>query len=496
MKDLPSENYLTNLFQFTNDLIHILDMEGRIQKVNPSWLKNLGYTFEEVKNKSIYEFIDVNDHDLHKAYRKDVINGINTGLIELTLISKNKLKIPVEGQVNNIFSESGIFYTQAILRNITDKKETEKRNLEIQNRLTRFFQYAPDAVIVIDENQMITEWNLKAEITFGYTYQEVYQQPLNELIIPPAYRAAHIQGMKHFLASGEGPVLNKTIEITAIRKDGKEFPVSLSISNIQIDNKWLFIAFISDISERKNMEESLILKQAELLQSQLMDKRKTDFLTVASHELKTPLTSIKAYTQVALNIVKKRSDEQLMSFLSKIDNQSSKLNHLIAELTDLSRIDLGRMDINKTKVKLSTFIADVVSSLQPIIQQHTIELKNIVSIELEIDLIRIEQVLINLISNAAKFSPVGKPIEISTALNNEFLIISVRDYGIGVPAKNQEKLFNRYYRVTEISNHVSGFGIGLYIASEIVKHHGGNINVQSELNQGSVFSFTIPVQQV
>jgi PAS domain S-box-containing protein len=80
MKDLPSENYLTNLFQFTNDLIHILDMEGRIQKVNPSWLKNLGYTFEEVKNKSIYEFIDVNDHDLHKAYRKDVINGINTGL--------------------------------------------------------------------------------------------------------------------------------------------------------------------------------------------------------------------------------------------------------------------------------------------------------------------------------------------------------------------------------------------------------------------------------
>jgi signal transduction histidine kinase len=119
-----------------------------------------------------------------------------------------------------------------------------------------------------------------------------------------------------------------------------------------------------------------------------------------------------------------------------------------------------------------------------------------VSIELEMDTIRIEQVLINLINNAAKFSPAGNPIEISTALNNEFLIISVKDYGIGVPAKNQERLFDRYYRVTEISNHVSGFGIGLYIASEIVKQHGGNINVRSELDQGSVFSFTLPVQKV
>ncbi len=494
MNDLQSGIYLRDLFEFTSDLIHIINMDGLIDTVNPAWLSNLGYTFEEVKLRSVYDFIDTHDHEAYRNNRKSVIEGGNSARILFALIGKDSSRVLVEGQVRTIKLDGGKYYTQAVLRNVTAEKAIEKRNLDIQKRLTNFFQYAPDAVIVIDQNQLITEWNLKAEYIFGFTNYEVLGQPLSEFIIPQHFREAHKKGMQHFMKFGEGPVLNKTIEITALHKKGKEFPISLSISNIKIDDQWLFVAFISDISERKNMEESLIQHQAELLQSKLMDKKKTDFLTVASHELKTPLTSIKAYTQVALSISKKQSNDQLNQFLSKINDQASKLNHLIAELMDMSRIELGKMGIRKVSCDIGQFLTDVITSIQPIILQHGIVLINSILADVEIDTIRIEQVLVNLINNAAKYSAPNSIIEVSTTLEDGFVIIAVRDFGMGIPPENLDQVFDRYYRVTEISNHVSGFGIGLYISSEIIKLHGGNIWVESELGKGSAFMFSLPVE--
>ena len=130
----------------------------------------------------------------------------------------------------------------------------------------------PDAVIVIDEYQKILEWNPKAEAIFGFTADEVIGSPLSETIIPHKYREAHKKGMAHFLQSGEGPVLNKTIDITALHKKGHEFYINLSISNVKMDGQWLFIAFLSDITERKKTEETLIYQEAELLQAKLLDQ--------------------------------------------------------------------------------------------------------------------------------------------------------------------------------------------------------------------------------
>ncbi len=124
----------------------------------------------------------------------------------------------------------------------------------------------PDGIVVINEHQEIMEWNPKAEMIFGFTAAEVIGKLLSDIIIPPQYREAHIKGMSHFLKTGEGPVLNKTIEITALHKKGNEFYINLSVSNVKLGNEWIFIAFLSDISERKKTEETLIRKEAELLQ--------------------------------------------------------------------------------------------------------------------------------------------------------------------------------------------------------------------------------------
>lgn len=361
-----------------------------------------------------------------------------------------------------------------------------------EKRLATFFAGAPDAVIVINEQQEILDWNPKAEHIFGFTAQEVKGLHLSDTIIPLQYREAHVRGMQHFLATGIGPVLNKTVEITALRKSGEEFYVNLSISNVKMDGEWIFIAFVSDISERKRMEERLIRKEAELLQSKLIEEQKDAFISIASHELKTPLTTIKAYTQLALSHQEGCSDS-LKSFLLKIDQYTGKLTHLLNELLDVSRIHTGNLNLASSKLDLKIFLEEVVASIQFITPKHQIIIEKNEHATVNIDILRMEQVITNLISNAAKYSPGRDKIIFRTGIIDGFVKVSCTDHGIGINDENLTKVFNRYYRVESSATEFGGLGIGLYISMEIIIQHGGEMWVESEPGKGSTFFFTLPL---
>jgi len=493
MSDIKTELYFRDLFEHTSDLVHILNLQGQIIMVNPSWLFHLGYTFEEVNGRSIYDFIKTDYHPLFKNNRNEVIKGYGTKEIEFELITKSGSTIVVKGQVSMLDNKVDLPYTRAVLKDITAQKLIESESELIKLRLSKFFRHAPDAVIVINEKQVITEWNLKAELIFGYNYDDAFGKPLSDLIIPHRYREAHLQGMERFMTTGHGPVLNKTIEISAMHKSGHEFPVSLSISNIKIFDEWMFVAFITDITERKNLESIAAQKETELLQSQLLDQRKTNFLSVASHELRTPLTAIKGYGQLAYSLVENEPDSKMKTFLIKMNEQTDKLNHFISELMDLSKIENGKLSINKQKVEFDKLLTGIIDVMRPIIKQHPIIISGSVAARLEIDSTRIEQVINNLISNAEKYSESGAEIEILSYIKQDFLIVQVKDKGIGLAAENFEKIFDRFFRVQEITNHVNGFGIGLFISSEIIKQHNGHIWVESEVGKGSTFSFSLPL---
>lgn len=290
-----------------------------------------------------------------------------------------------------------------------------------------------------------------------------------------------------------GPVLNKTIEISALHRSGHEFPVSLSISNVRIDGEWMFVAFITDITKRKELEALAIEKESELLRSKLLDERKTNFLTIASHELRTPLTTIKGYAQLVHNISKQEKYSKIQPFLTKIDEQTNKLRHLVNELMDLSKIDTGKLSINKQSVEFDKFLYETIDSLHQGIKQRPIIVVSSAVAMIEIDAFRIEQVINNLVSNAEKYSEIGAPIEICSYIQKDFLIVKVTDMGIGLAQENFEKIFDRFFRVKEITNHVNGFGIGLFICAEIIKQHNGHIWVESKQGKGSTFSFSLPL---
>ena len=471
-------------------------------------INNTKFKIEWCNNyKAGLEKFKLHEHDI---YFVDYSLGNQTGLellkeaIQLhctepiiLLTGKGNKEIDIEAMKSGatdylIKSDLSIEKLERCMRYSLDRSDALKAIKQSESRLKTFFQGGPDAVIIINENQDILEWNPKAEQIFGYKANEVLGQPLSEIIIPHQYREAHKKGMLHFLKTGEGPVLNKTIEITALNKKGKEFYINLSISNVKMKEGWVFIAFLSDISERKKTEEALIRKEAELLQVKLQEEKKDEFISIASHELKTPLTTIKAYTQLAMAL-SEGCTPVVTQYLQKADEYAGKLNDLINELLDVSKIHAGKLMLMQTEVEMDSFLSEVLGSMQQITSTHTISLEKNEPAKVKIDSLRLEQVIANLISNAAKYSPGKDQIIVNSVKSKDALVVSFTDFGIGIPKEKLSKIFNRFYRVDELSQDFSGLGIGLFITSEIIKQHSGKIWADSKEGEGSTFYFSLPI---
>lgn len=394
-----------------------------------------------------------------------------------------------------------LFFAVAAMAN-TNRRATElaeemtQRYRENEEHINNIFSNAPDAVVVIDSKSNVLRWNPKAEELFGWNAEEVMGKPIHEFIIPPRFREAHILGMEKYLATGIGPVLNRTIEITALNKKGNEFEIDLSISTVPGADP-VFISFISDISERKRTEAELIRKTVALARSRELERKKDEFLGVASHELKTPLTSVKAYIQLLeRKIHEENCTPVAKQYVSKASSYIDKLNRLISDLLDATKIQAGKLQMNLSEFTVDEFVDEAVESIQHVSPRHKIIREGSSNAYVEGDRQRLEQVMINLISNAIKYSPSAEKVIVSIDEMPDKIKIGVRDFGIGITPENQEKIFSRFYRVEKDSSQYSGLGLGLYISREIIDRHNGELWVESEQGQGSVFYFTLPVAPI
>lgn len=224
-----------------------------------------------------------------------------------------------------------------------------------------------------------------------------------------------------------------------------------------------------------------------------IEKKKDEFLSITSHELKTPLTSVKAYIQLLSRSLKNHESEQIKSYIEKAQLQVGKLNELISDLLDISKIENGELKINKQEFDVKKLIESAVETIQQTHDGFNLEIVgNETSLNLFADESRIEQVLINYLTNALKYSPDNKTIKIKRETTTEGLKISVLDNGIGIPKDKQKQIFSKFYRVEESSLKFQGLGLGLYICSEIIKKHKGTIGVESS-SDGSEFYFSIPI---
>ncbi|MEO6453783.1 MAG: ATP-binding protein [Ginsengibacter sp.] len=285
---------------------------------------------------------------------------------------------------------------------------------------------------------------------------------------------------------------------------GVAFLIALAIQPYISKRLLSLVSIMNQVSKTGDYSKHVVVEGKDeitalsLVFNNLMDqiqeshKKKDEFIGIASHELKTPLTSIKAYLQVLDSIENNQPNKQ---YIEKALENVNKLQQLLLDLLDVSKIQSGQLQLNINEFNIDTLIDETIASSQIVSPNHQIvrEGKPVNQV-ISADKQRIEQVLINLLSNATKYSPGAKKVILYTAKTVSAIIVGVKDFGIGIPKKEQSKVFERFYRTKELSkHHISGFGLGLYICRDIIERHKGKIWIESD-GKGSVFYFSLPLQ--
>ncbi len=345
---------------------------------------------------------------------------------------------------------------------------------------------AADIILSTDLEDQILTWNRGAELTLGYSKEEVIGKRLS-ILLPPS----RVHELAEMRAKVELSGALRDIEVEGKRKGGAAIYLSLSVSPItDVDGKIVgFLRVAKDVTEKKRYERRL----------KELDKLKSDFVSNVSHELRTPLTAIKGSVDNMLDGLTGDLNEKQNRYLVRVKSNADRLARLINDLLDLSRIEAG-IKLNRTNLSLPTVAREVVESL------GSVAAEKLISFEIECpdvnltawaDPDRIVEVLTNLIGNAIKFTPTnGKVTLCLKRSGNEWVKISVADTGPGIPSDEANRIFDKFYQVTQPEKQKAmGTGLGLSITKALVEMHGGKIWLESEVGKGSIFSFILPAEQ-
>jgi PAS domain S-box-containing protein len=370
-------------------------------------------------------------------------------------------------------AETALAYQQELMeKRIEERTKSLKEN---ENFLESIVQTVRESLIVLDPNLNVLRVNEHFIKTFKVTYEDTEGRQLFDL----GNGQWNIPALKELLQS----ILptNNPVEEFEVEHDfpyiGRKVMI-LNANRIELEGRYkdqILIA-IEDFTDRREIE-----------------RRKDDFLSVASHELKTPLTTIKGLVQVMQRMMPLETTEKFRSVLTKTALYVDRLNRLIEELLDVSRIQTGNIQLLKEIFDFDKMVEDVVESIQLSTKSHVIKVDGSSDAKVLADESHITQVVTNLLSNAIKYSPDGRNIVINIAKITNYVRLSVTDHGMGITFDDQKKIFDRFFRVGEIQQRFPGMGIGLYICDQIIRNHEGTLWVESEPGKGSTFSFTIPL---
>lgn len=457
------------------------NLNGTITSWNPAAEAIFGFTEEEAMGKNISIIIPGELLSEEQAIIARVKKGERIDHYETIRKRKDGSHFHVAVSVSPIKDErDNVVGASKIARDITEQKNSEHK----QAILAAIIDSSDDAIVSKNLDGTITSWNTGAERIFGYTAKEVIGKHIS--IIIPETRLDEATQIIERIRSGGRVSHFETIRRT---KDGREINISLTVSPVKDKNGKITGAskIARDITEKVEIEKQRRLFTEKL---QALNNYKDEFMAMASHELKTPLTVIKANLQILEH--KMQADENL-DFVDKTLKQVNKLTDLISDLLDVSRVHTGKLELSRSDFDLSSLLKDVVGNIQKTTLQHQIFLyTNNKKLMVNADRNRIEQVIINLLANAIKYSPNEKKITVDADIKGKDIVVSVKDHGIGIPQDDIDNVFTRFFKVSGLASTFAGLGIGLYISSEIIKRHGGDMWVESGIDKGSAFHFTIP----
>ncbi|MHC4454836.1 MAG: sensor histidine kinase [Planctomycetota bacterium] len=546
------EANLYNIHSIKDDDLHLLKLKGS----NEEWT----ITFDAITdittihdkdlniiraNKAFYDAYNIDEKQLNKKKYYEIFYDTDKPLHNCILARcAASLKPECEEEKHSDRKETHLILTYPLLnekgilqgivrqhKNITEKKRIDDEIKRAKEFSENLIETAQDAIVSIDEEGIVKIWNLSAERIFGYSRNEIIGKSIIT-IIPERYRERHMEGIKRFLQTGQAKIIGKSIEINGMTKEGNEIPIELSLSFQKTENeRYSFTGIIRDRTFEVNAKKQLIEKSNKLEEYSLgleqkveartlelretnkkleeMDKLKTEFLSITSHEIRAPLAAVLGYSKIINHRLEDvifpnvrtedskvmMSTRKVMSGLNTMILEGERLTNLINDLLDISKIESGKVEWQTGPISLSEVIERATTLTSSSFEQYGIELISDVEDglpEVMGDKNRLEQVMINLIFNALKFTDKGSVLCRARKINDE-IVTSVIDTGSGILEIDQEEIFEKFKQTGAIlKDRPKGTGLGLTICKEIVKQHGGRIWVDSEFGKGSTFSFTLP----
>ncbi len=403
-----------------------------------------------------------------------------------------------------------------------------------QAHMTSLFENATEGILLTDSKGKILIVNPAASRMFGYAKEELKNKTI-ELLIPQEYRERHVNLRQDFYQHPKNRDMGAGRDLFGCKKEGTVFPVEVSLSHYKKENELYVIAFIVDISRRKEMEQNLVRKQKELetvtnqirklntelerkveertkilkeaLQrleqsqtelSEALDKErqlneiKSRFVSMASHEFRTPLSAVLSSASLLSKYSKEEDQEKRERHINRIKDSVKHLNDILEDFLSLGRLDEGRVAADPAEFNLKKLVVETLADLKIILKQGQKFEQDYEGAEAVFaDKRLLKNILINLISNAIKFSAEEMPIEIKTAVSKSSVCITVKDCGIGISEEDQEHLFSSFFRGTNAAN-VQGTGLGLHIVKRYIDLMNGTVNLQSKLGQGTTVIIRFP----
>lgn len=402
---------------------------------------------------------------------RSLLNGETVNWEELKIVKKDGsvgyLRIrssPIKDKQGNIIA--GV----AIDNDITKAKLTEDELFKSRVEFEAISKNSPDIILRFDKKFSCLYANPAFKKTTGLSPKKVVGKNIFEIGFPQTVSLYWEEKLKSIFTDGK----LDTVEFCLNSRDYQA---------------WLVPEF-----NRVNQVQSVLSVSRDITGIKEAERKKDEFISMASHELKTPVTTIKVFSHILRKSAAESNYEKFPIYLRKMEDQVNKLNKLVDQLLDVSRIQIGTLELNKRRFSLPKLIKEIKETIQTNNPNHQILTKNIENIILYGDKDRIGEVLINLLSNAIKYSPFSDNVLITTFKTKTHIIVKVIDYGIGIEKQYQDKIFQKLYRIYDSNDKTfPGFGMGLYISSEIIKLHSGQMAVKSKKGRGSTFSFTLPL---
>ncbi|EHQ30317.1 PAS domain-containing sensor histidine kinase [Mucilaginibacter paludis] len=469
---------LITVVENSADMIVVTDLEGNVTYINKAGQQLIGAdNIEECYKKALGYFMPDATHLLGKEVRPNMLkNGAWAGEIQCRHFKTGEA-IPAwlnAFTVNDPATGEPIGFA-SVTRDMRAEKAAQQALAQSEELFRKITIASPAALWMTDINSQITYVN---EVWINWTGYSLAEQ-LGAGWLKAVVEEDRTTAANKLTSDFERHKFHES-QFRIKSTDG-QLRYIICTGNPQYNTHGAFTGYIGacvDITELKQLQ-----------------RQKDDFIGIASHELKTPVTSIKAYTQLLESMMRKKGDLKEAGMISKMNVQINRLTMLIEDLLDVTKITSGRLQFHQTWFNFNQMMQEVVEDLQRTTAKHTLIEDFNADTEIYSDKDRVGQVLINLITNAIKYSPDSDEIIIRTAIENNEVQVSVQDFGIGIAQDKIDKVFEQFYRVSGDKEHTfPGLGLGLYISSEIIKREGGKIWVDSVEGKGSKFCFSLPIK--